>query len=295
MRVCCVIVTYGERFHLLKEVIEACFQEGAHKVVVVDNDSSHSSKRKLQEYATRFKKLEVLFLDRNTGSAGGYKMGLKKAYGDRECEYIWLLDDDNKPLAGALDRLKEFYAKLNIPKKKERVALLANRIDKQIIEKKLYKAPMKNSFLGFEIVHRLKRKTKETKERIEVAPYGGLFFHKELLPKIGYPREEFFVYVDDYEWSYKIPAIYFVRESRVEDLERRNIADKSGVKHYFDKSDVVLYYGVRNRVIWEREKFVTNRWLYNLNKMVYLAILVGTNPLHPKLKLFFKAIQDAKK
>ena len=295
MRVCSVIVTYQDRFHMLKEVIDACFEEGVDKVVVIDNASLEHSKTKLKQCEKENNKLDVIYLEENKGSAGGYKRGLQKAYDENECEYIWLLDDDNKPLPGALERLKNFYSGIKeIRNKQESLALLANRIDKQIIEKKLYKAPLKNAFLGFDLFHRFIKKENDETQKIEVAPYGGLFFHKSLLKTVGYPREDFFVYVDDYEWSYKIPLICFVQDSCIKDMEKTNITLKSGVKHYLDKNEFVLYYGVRNRILWEKEVFVMNPILYKLNKIIYISILVGMNMFHPKLKIFLKAIKDAK-
>ena len=295
MRVCSVIVTYQDRFHLLKEVIDACLQEGVEKVIVVDNASSLRSRERLKRYEEENESLEVLYLDENEGSAGGYKKGLQKVYEDGECEYVWLLDDDNKPLKGALECLEDFYNNIHdIEKKKERVALLANRVDKKIMERKLYKAPTKNTFLGFDIFRKFRKKLKEESGKIEVTPYGGLFFHKSLLKTVGYPKEEFFTYVDDYEWSYKIPCIYFVSDSRVEDIDKTNIAVRSGLRHYLDKNEFVLYYGVRNRILWEKDAFVTNSLRYEINKAIYIALLVGINVFHPKLKIFLKAVRDAK-
>ena len=45
MKICSVIVTYGDRFHLLKQVMDACFKEGIHRVIVVDNDLEENSKK----------------------------------------------------------------------------------------------------------------------------------------------------------------------------------------------------------------------------------------------------------
>ena len=36
-----VVVTYGKRFHLLKQVVDACINEGIEKIIVVDNDSEN--------------------------------------------------------------------------------------------------------------------------------------------------------------------------------------------------------------------------------------------------------------
>jgi len=53
MKVCSVIVTYGDRFHLLKQVIEACYKEGVDKVIVIDNASEENSKKQLKENQNR--------------------------------------------------------------------------------------------------------------------------------------------------------------------------------------------------------------------------------------------------
>jgi GT2 family glycosyltransferase len=38
-KVCVVTVTYGNRFHLLKLVVDVALKEGVCKVIVVDNNS----------------------------------------------------------------------------------------------------------------------------------------------------------------------------------------------------------------------------------------------------------------
>ena len=102
MSVFVVTVTYGNRFHLLKQVIDAALSEGVSKVIVVDNNSDPESREKLREYEQKLgnEKIKVLYLDDNYGSAGGFKRGLGKAYNDPNCEFIWLLDEDNTPNIG---------------------------------------------------------------------------------------------------------------------------------------------------------------------------------------------------
>ena len=35
MKVCAVIVTYGDRFHLLEQVMDACYKEGVDKIIEI--------------------------------------------------------------------------------------------------------------------------------------------------------------------------------------------------------------------------------------------------------------------
>ncbi|MDK2861142.1 MAG: hypothetical protein PWQ37_3063 [Candidatus Petromonas sp.] len=114
-KVCVVTVTYGNRFHLLKQVIDAALNEGVYKIIVVDNNSEVESRNKLMEYEKLLNgKIKVLYLDDNYGSAGGFKKGLEEAYNDSECEFIWLLDDDNYPMNGSLKNLLDFWHSLKI-------------------------------------------------------------------------------------------------------------------------------------------------------------------------------------
>ena len=246
MKVYSVIVTYGDRFHLLKQVIEACYREDVNKVIVIDNASIENSRNKLKEFEKQNKdRLKVIYLEENSGSAGGYKRGLEEAYKCEECEFIWLLDDDNEPQKDSLKVLKEFWNDLEDKNKKEKVALLSYRPDRIAYKESIMTnnpelvLGRKNSFLGFHILDLpkkvmrvLKRKIgiKTFKEnqsiksgKVAVAPYGGMFFHKSLINDIGYPKEEFFVYADDHEWSYRITKnkgkIILVLDSELEDID----------------------------------------------------------------------------
>lgn len=150
-----VTVTYGNRFHLLRQVIEAALNEGVDKVIVVDNNSETESRQKLKEYHDLNKdRVDVLYLSENLGSAGGFKRGLKRAHDDPECEFIWLLDDDNMPCPGSLKVLKKFWEMHELEGKEQMLALLSYRKDKVNLEALKSNNPeavlgKKNSFLVF--------------------------------------------------------------------------------------------------------------------------------------------------
>jgi GT2 family glycosyltransferase len=226
-------------------------------------------------------KIKVLYLEDNYGSAGGFKRGLEIAYNDSECEFIWLLDDDNKPMENSLKELLNFWYSLDLENKEEKVALLSYRFRKEQFAKKaiIYNKPelvlgLKNSFLGFHVKELHKKIFKYLKRRlgfidnaidqesnkkygiVPVAPYGGLFIHKNVLNKIGYPNEEFYLYADDHEWSYRITQkggnIYLLLESKLDDLELSWHVPKSSTQTSFSiiskGNPFRVYYGIRNRV-----------------------------------------------
>ncbi|AEA34639.1 glycosyltransferase [Hippea maritima] len=323
MKVCAVIVTYGDRFHLLKQVMDACYNEGVNKIIVVDNASEENSKKQLKEYEEKESRLKVIYLDENTGSAGGYKRGLQEAYKCEECEFIWLLDDDNQPQKDSLKVLKDFWNKLKDENKEEKVSLLSYRPDRiQYKEAIMTDNPdlvlgRKNSFLGFHIIDLPKKVIRVLKRKIgiktfhenpniksgkvAVAPYGGMFFHKKLIDSIGYPKEEFFLYADDHEWSYRITKsggkIFVVLDSILEDIDvswqLENKATSPFYSYLNEGNKFRVYYTVRNRVNFEKN-IISSNFYYNLNKKLFFSFLslYKNKKNQEQYNIFRKAVND---
>lgn len=330
MKVCAVIVTYGNRFKFLKQVIDACFKEGIDKVIVIDNASVENSRKQLREYEKKNKdRLKVIYLDENTGSARGYKRGLEEAYKCEDCEFIWLLDDDNEPQKASLKLLKKFWNNLNEESKEKKIALLSYRPSRDIYKEAVvsnnsYLVLGKfDSFMGFHIVdfpkkvlkvlkrklgiHNFKKNRSTENGKVAVAPYGGIFFHKSLLSKIGYPREEFFLYTDDHEWTYRITKgggkIFVIFDSIIKDIDVSWHLKEKGNSSFSTilsaKSKMRIYYSVRNRIIFEKENLVRRPAIYYLNMYIYrlllkLFYLFSNNKDISKvnLKIFDKAVRD---
>jgi GT2 family glycosyltransferase len=239
MNVCCVLVTYGDRFHFLEDVVHALLGQAVNRIFIVDNGSTANSRDRLEELKGRCpEKIRIIQLPENTGSATGYKAGMKEAYRCGDCEFIWLLDDDNMPQGNALEVLIENWKSLRGGKDKD-IALLSLRKDRKLFLDISTGVPVskcfrrRSSFLDFHILdlpsialrRALHRRMTGSgkgagKAVIPFAPYGGLFFHKSLLDRIGYPNEDFFLYHDDSEFTYRITAlggsIYLIADSIVE-------------------------------------------------------------------------------
>lgn len=322
-KVFALIVTYSDRFNFLKQVIQGCFEVGVNKVIVVDNNSKETSKNKLKSFErTNSENLSVIYLNKNIGSAGGYKIGLQEIINNqKDCDFIWLLDDDNLPKEKSLEELKSFWKSLTHKNKSSTVSLLAFRKDrktyKEAVQRNLPNLVLgrNNSFLGFHLFElplkltkflRIKPDTtKPTKNYaqsglITVSPYGGMFFHKKLIAKIGYPNEKFFVYVDDHEWSYRLTKnngfIYLVLSSLIDDIEPSwNIKkEKKTIFNNIANGDFFrIYYSVRNRVFFEKKHLVTNSFIYKLNILIFKWLLLLTGGMkHSNYKIFTESIKD---
>ena len=160
MKTTAVIVTYSNRFHLLSQAIESILNECVENIIVVDNCSIKESKDKLQSLELELKnKLKVIYLDKNYGSAGGFKRGLEEAY-KSDCDFIWLFDDDNVAKKGALKALLSFWDEEELSKNNN--ILISLRTDRKQYYKSIEEGNKDiltgkmNSFMIFDFISYLK-------------------------------------------------------------------------------------------------------------------------------------------
>jgi len=136
---------------------------------------------------------------------------------------------------------------------------------------------------------------------VPVAPYGGLFIHKNIINKIDYPNENFYLYADDHEWTYRITKnggkIYLILNSKVDDLELSWHVPKEIKETSFSiiskGNPFRVYYSVRNRVYFEINNLVNSKIIYLINIFMYLLLISLSSSKN--LKLIIKAIKDGLK
>jgi len=299
LTVCAVTVTYGDRWHLLRRVLERlCAWPAVARVIIVDNGATYDLRgRTAGAFGLR---VEVVGSGRNEGSARGYAIGMKAAREAVDTEFVWLLDDDNFPESGALEALAEAWRELSAGQASDRLALLALRTDRPYLVQIAAGAdprrifPKANSFLDFHAAdapRRVWRKlfrrrpalttVKSRSVKIPYGVYGGLLFHKTLLDRVGYPDESYFLYGDDYDFTTRISdggAVYLVAGSRIDDLDPSwhvsSTARRVTVFQNLSQApDFRVYCTVRSNVIFVRRHLLTRPWVWQLNRLAYLAIL----------------------
>jgi GT2 family glycosyltransferase len=305
-------VTYGDRAHYVRQVAQRLSELGVYKLTIVDNASTPSSKTALRDLASQHSALiELVTLERNLGSAGGFKAGLIHINNHSDCDFIWLLDDDNLPEKNALAVLLNEFGHQG-----QTCCLISLRKDRLLYKKIFNEKDVKrkfnptNGFINYSIRHWVVKKFLYSKARFNVVsipygPYGGMFFPKSMLQQVGYPLESMYLYRDDHEFSHRMIKaglkIFLCRESVVKDLE----VSWQGKKKYrflsrfmvlIDGDETRAYYMVRNSVFFEKKYFVTNRFEYAINKALYTATLYFACLLRNKpdrFRLFKKACKDS--
>ena len=301
MNICCVSVTYGNRAHLLEQVVDAAREQDIRRFIIVDNGSDPPGRERLEKIKSKHGDLvHIVSLTENTGSAKGFKTGIEEALKFDECDFIYLLDDDNRPESSALGALAAKWKNTPLGDKESKLALCSFRKDRvQFVRlangEDVWRCfDIKNSVLGFHlfslfsrIIRRLgvasRRSGDPMLEEVALpyAPYGGLFFHKDLIHGIGLPNEDFFLYHDDSEFTLRITrsggSIHLVTSSRIEDIDRawNEVARKKlfNISYIHDGDDMKVYYSVRNKVYLYYTFLMDNKILWSLNKTLCLSVL----------------------
>lgn len=315
--VACVIVTYGARANFCLNVVESALAAGASKIILIDNGSTEESHIRLKNYATERAEIKFIRHQKNLGSAGGFAAGLKHALAT-QTENIWLLDDDNVPDRNSLATL--FSARLAISSSFPDAVLYCYRGDtrtpdlRAVRHGKIKKYPQ-DAFLGFTFSQSLAEKLFQKKYvesvnfpivRVSYGPYGGMFARRETLERVALPREDFFLYADDHEYTERLSKIgvdqFLIYPAKVNDID---VSASVSAKGIFDprRNDFRVFYEVRNHTYLGMGR-IRSIWRYRFNKFVFLAWhsmrAIREFIMHPRIqtmrfKLVMAAIKDGER
>ena len=202
-RIAAVVVTYN-RLDLLQELLERLDQvPELDEVLVIDNASTDGTGAWLAglEGGTYEEHRVVPVLARtlstNRGGAGGFHDGLAWAM-ERGADLAWLMDDDGLPDADCLGRLLQetdldFWGPVVVDRAQPERLVFPIRLPG-----------------GTRVVHELAdvRLAARNADRIDgiVIPFNGVLVTRELVNRIGLPREEYFIWGDDHEYRLRAEA-----------------------------------------------------------------------------------------
>ena len=265
-----VIVTFNRKELILKNLTRIFeLKPSRFDVVVFDNGSTDQTKETVQNL---FPKVIYIESDTNIGGAGGFAKGMEYAFKENY-EYIWCLDDDGVPDISAFSeilteinkhsKLTVFGTKIIPTPSGEKdfwPILGAYNKEKKIIEK-----------LSSTDIFRLK----ETKEAFATNSVAllGLFLHRDVISKIGYPNINLFLSNDDVDfclraWTNGLNVIQ-VQKSII----RHPPMKVRTLNFGFRKIDVIimpawkLYYFIRNNI-------AVNKLYFSKGTLIRLYIML---------------------
>lgn len=189
-------------------------------IVVVDNSATVAVKNALHQYGDRilYKKMMV-----NTGSAGGFFHAIEEA--KKNCDFIWLFDDDMNIAKNSLERLINAY---------------------QILDSDGLCGVLRCWY---------ENTTPKTPQQMNTFAWRGTLIKSSVILKIGLPDKSFFLYGEDVDYALRIRKagyrMYYVPGSLmwVNAKPTKLCINVLGAKISFHDSPFRLYYSIRNEII----------------------------------------------
>lgn len=204
-----LVVTYNRK-ELLLENIEAVLRQSYQQFdyYVIDNASTDGTEQYIQSIIETDDRLHYIKLKKNYGGAGGFAYGMNLA----QCfdyQYSWIMDDDAIPEKNALEELISEAKRLG----KENFSFLASNV--------LWvdRAPC---YMNTCISSRMDKETGRYRDSklmsIDYSSFVGCFVNNEVAKQVGLPITDFFIYMDDIEYTLRLKAerpAYFVEQSKI--------------------------------------------------------------------------------
>ena len=328
-QVCAVVLAFGDRVSCLEHVLSRLSEMELGQILVVRNGHSAPIDGVMRKWSASHAHIEVLELEENGGSAGGYRAGLDHAlHAWPACELFWLLDDDNLPEPAALDELLHVYNERAHLEETGGPVVVAYRPDQgSYVQLLVTGTPWQHvfvtpsSFLSFHLVDSVSRmwrrlktalkrivfRTTRARSMLDVVEtpliyYGGMLLPRMVLEKSGLPKPELFIYGDDSEFSFRLDTvtkILVVSRAVIQDLEASWYVATRGnryVRLMTTDSDMRIYYQVRNNVWFQAHYMKRSDMMYQVNRCLVILLLrflrlcsIGSGH---RMQLIMRAIED---
>ncbi len=265
-------------------------------VVVVDNASTDATRGVLDRHATRSDRLVCHPSPVNLGGAGGFALGLRLAVERFAPDWVVVMDDDARPLPGAL---AAFHVAAG--EGWDAIAAAVYEPDGAICE---MNRPSRNPFWsvpGFAnlVSHVLRGRGRDgfhipraaydadRPVAIDAASFVGLFLSRRALERAGYPDARLFIYGDDVLYTLALrerggricfhPAIRFEHDFTTITAKGRRFVPlwKS---YYHHRNLLIVYRRSAGWLFWPALLVVLPKWLMKVRhhrgeRRAYLRLL----------------------
>ncbi len=241
MKIYCVIVTYN-RLDLLKMAIKAVMKQTRlpDGVIIVDNLSTDGTREYLESLNNPL--LKPCFLDTNQGGAGGFYHGIKTAY-EKGADWIWVMDDDSLPREDALEKLIT-CPMFHQQRDQGEIGFFASRVNWTDGSKCIMNSPLPNHVYWDWYADK-----HDGCYQIDRCSFVSMLINRKAIQKLGYPVKQFFIWLDDWEYSGRItehfPAFYIPESVVIHQLPENKGVDYCDIN---DKNLWKFLYEIRNQI-----------------------------------------------
>ena len=244
-----VLVTFN-RLDDLKKTLSAYDAQSIPPafVLVVDNHSTDGTDQYLAQWASEKSRYERgrLTLPENMGGSGGFHAGMKTAL-DMPCDWIFVADDDAVPHPDAFAQL--IYFANSHPEELAKCAVLCTAVNNNGRREGIHRCRIQKSILGYLERYVPEREYQRVYFYLNIYSFVGTMFRKSALEQAGLPREDFFIYNDDYEHALRVGKtgdMICVPDAVMDHADNLNYERQASWRDY---------YATRNAVIMHRTHF----------------------------------------
>lgn len=256
--VAAVVVTYNRK-QLLTECLDALLGQSRlpDKIIVIDNASSDGTPELLKEHGYLGNPmLDYVRMETNTGGAGGFHEGMRRAY-EAGYQWIWVMDDDAEPKSDSLQRLMDFR-RTNV----DALAMANLKVGVDGVPQWNHHGDLNLSHIGDSVLNPISESDIHRPfKKVTNSSFVGLAVTRTVIDKIGLPEREFFIHHDDFEYCYRmsktgipiylIPASIIVhKDQRGANLAKKSLAGRESARIPIERL-WLYYFGFRN-LVWLR-------------------------------------------
>ena len=241
MKVAAIILTYNRKDMLCICLDAVISQKAQADIIVIDNGSSDGTSCMFSGTDAKYAHDNIHYFNTglNTGCAGGFTFGIRKA-AELGYELVWLMDDDCVPSDTALSELLRYASEYE-----GRFGFLSSKV--------LWKD---GSMCRMNLQRRtLTRNVKDMSPAVipvVMASFASLLMPMDVIRDVGLPYRQFFIWTDDWEYtrriSLKYPCMMITSSEGTHFIKDKSKADISTAApdrlhrfRYLYRNDVVLY------------------------------------------------------
>ena len=241
MNTVAVILTYNR-----KEILAVCLeavlsQKTGTDIIVVDNGSSDGTADMFTGTNAMYAGDSIHYFNTrfNTGCAGGFAFGIRKA-AELGYDLVWLMDDDCVPSVDALSELLRYASAYE-----GSFGFLSSKVlwkDGSICPMNLQRRTLTRNVndMSADVIP------------VAMASFASLLIPMSVIREVGLPYRQFFIWTDDWEYTRRISLRYpcmlipssevthFIKDKSKADISTASL-DRLHRFRYLYRNDVVLY------------------------------------------------------
>jgi rhamnopyranosyl-N-acetylglucosaminyl-diphospho-decaprenol beta-1,3/1,4-galactofuranosyltransferase len=183
--VCAVVVTFN-RERLLRGCLNSLLVQTHRlpRILVIDNASTDGTRAMVEQ---EFAEVEIFTMPYNSGGAGGFREGIKRAH-ERGFEWIWIMDDDIEVLPNTLETM------LNYRDIGRFIHVRKMTPEGPFVWEALWEP---SSGIAIRLKEDVSFSNGKPWVSVNYGNFEGALIHRSVPDKIGYPDARFFIGLDD--------------------------------------------------------------------------------------------------